>query len=170
MDILEESVLSDGPLSIVWESQWEDHPRSDKSGLSLYWRRKAIRGYPPFLGNIDDNRPLRWNREDQACRRGFPESMGRQLGGLPSPWGGLCVQVSRGRVCRGSCAESSPEEESTGVVRRRLDRGRVCRGRAEVIVWYSRPMLYDILLMCAWIAASHEVLSACTTYVWWLCV
>ena len=38
----------------------------------------------------------------QACRRGFPESLGRQFGGLPSPWG--------------CCVDRSPGEESTGVV------------------------------------------------------
>ena len=137
MDILEESGLSDGPLSIAWESQWEDHPRSDKSGLSLNWRRKAIRGYPPFLGNIDDNRPLRWNRKTRCVVGGFPKAWGGNSRDFRVPGGGLCVQVSRGRVYRGSCAESSPEEESTKVVCGRLDRGRVYRGRAEVIVWHS---------------------------------
>ena len=116
MDILEETGLSDWPLSLAWATQCENHPRSDKSGLSLDWRREAFRGYPPFLGNGYDREPLKWDREDQASCRGFPESLGRQFGGLPSPVGVLSGQVSWGRFYRGSCAESSPEEESTGVV------------------------------------------------------
>ena len=53
VDILEETGLSDGPHSLAWASQAEDHPRSDKSGLSSDRHREALgrlvtsrRGFP----------------------------------------------------------------------------------------------------------------------------
>ena len=72
------------------------------------------------------------------CRRGFPESLGRQFGGLPSPWGVLRGQVSRGRVYRGRCAESFPEEESTGVVAQKTLPGK----SLGVIIRHTCSVLY----------------------------
>ena len=89
MDILEETGLSEGPHRIVWEEKREDHPTSDKSGLSPILRIEAIWGYPPFLGNRDVHGPLNISREDHECRRGFPEAYGGDSGVFRVPGGGV---------------------------------------------------------------------------------
>ena len=68
----------------------------------------------------------------------------------------LCGQVSRGRVYRRRCAESSPEEESTGVVAWKTLPGK----SLGVIIRHC--VIDDIINVCM-IATSQEALSICTT-------